>query len=171
MRRTAPIRGRWRAPGVLAATVALAALACSRTGAPAPVVRPPAVQPPGLESVPEAPVPESPAPGPSPLELADALFEAGDVEGAAAAYEEHLASASPDGAPRALFRLGLLLVTPDRPVSDAARGRALLRTLLRDYPESAYRAPAEYLLALQGETEELRRQLEEIKRIDLEDGG
>ncbi len=135
--------------GVLVA--ALGAFGCPRAAAPPLEPRP-------------AP------PEPSPLERADALFEAGDEAAALAAYEEHLAGPASEGTARALFRMGLLLVTPGSPVADPRRGRELLRTLVREHPESAYRAPAEYLLALQGEAAELRRQLEEIKRIDLEGG-
>jgi len=113
----------------------------------------------------------TPPPAPSPpsaLEIADALFEAGDFPGAAVAYQSHLGSGESPvvGGDRALFRLAVIEL--GNATSGTARGLRLLRQLVSNHPESPYRSPAELLLSYEAETRRLREQLEALKAIDLE---
>jgi two-component system sensor histidine kinase GlrK len=103
-----------------------------------------------------------------PLEIGDAHFERGDFPAASDAYETWLAQA-PLGPPedQVLFRMALMRTLPGSPIRDARRARRYFTDLVERYPQSPLRAAADYLLGLQREVEELRHQLEEIKRIDL----
>jgi two-component system sensor histidine kinase GlrK len=133
----------WAALAVLA--VSLTSSACC--GHPPPVVQPGA------------------------LEIGDAAFDRGDYVAASGAYQDHLDhGASSSAADRVLFRLALMHLLPGSPVRDPRRAREYLAALVERFPESPFRAAAEYLFGLQREVELLRRQLEEIKRIDLEGG-
>ena len=112
----------------------------------------------------------SPAPiviQPSLLEVADAAFDRGDYTSASAAYQNHLDHGSTVAADRVLFRLALMYVLPESEVRDPRRAHKLLAELIERFPTSPYRGAADYLLGLEREVSTLRRQLEEIKRIDL----
>ncbi len=104
------------------------------------------------------------------LEIGDAAFDRGDYTAASDAYQDHLDRGSPASADRVLFRLALIYVLPGSDVHDPRRAHKLLGELVERFPRSPYRGAADYLLGLQHEVERLRRQLEEIKRIDLESG-
>jgi hypothetical protein len=112
----------------------------------------------------------------TPLELADSAFDAGDYPGARSGYESHLAGVDATvDADRVLYRLGILNLAGNGGERDAAAGYSLLRRLVREHPSSPYRMEAELILGLnarvdglEGEVEKLERQLEALKRIDLE---
>ena len=107
---------------------------------------------------------------PGPLQIGDAAFDRGDYSAASDAYQDHLDRGLPAATDRVLFRLALMYALPTSPVHDPRRARKLLGELAERFPESSYRGAAEYLFGLQREVEILRRQLEEIKRIDLGTG-
>ncbi|HVR30512.1 MAG TPA: hypothetical protein VMS86_13380 [Thermoanaerobaculia bacterium] len=117
---------------------------------------------------------ETPEPLLSALELADQAFAAGDLETALGGYRSYLdAHGAWEAADRALYRLAVLHLTNGGPAP--APANSLLRRLVREHPESPYRAEAELLLALtarvdglETEIERLERQLEALKRIDLD---
>lgn len=94
---------------------------------------------------------------------ADRAYHAGDLEGAAQAYEEALESTA--GGPReahALYRLALIYSRPDSLLHDGARAAELLRRLLRDYPDSSYAPQASLILDLQRQAEQLRQMSSEL---------
>lgn len=105
------------------------------------------------------------------------LLAAGRPAAAAEAWDRQLAAAG-DAAPGselALFHLALLHLAPDSPLHNPAYGDSLLRRLLAAHPDGALAHQARWLLDLrhenrsrQREIERLRRQLEELRRIDLE---
>jgi hypothetical protein len=114
------------------------------------------------------------APAPTVLELADRAYESGDLEVASAAYREHLEDEADAASDRALFRRGLFLYGSDS-AAERDQGRALLERLLATRPQSEYRWPSETVLrldreieALQKDLDEVERQLEILKRIDLD---
>ena len=112
--------------------------------------------------------PPAPIVQPSLLEIADAAFDRGDYTSASDGYQDHLDHGSTVAADRALFRLALMYVLPESEVRDPRRAHKLLAELIERFPTSPYRGAADYLLSLEREVTLLRRQLEEIKRIDLE---
>src|SRR5262245_61281694 len=120
--------------------------------------------------------PEPPAVESTALELADRAFEAGDYETARASYQAHLVGGeSTTENDRVLYRLAVLDLASDGGSRDAAAGYNLLRRLVREHPSSPYRMEAEIILGLNAradglatEVEKLERQLEALKRIDLE---
>lgn len=107
----------------------------------------------------------------------DRLLAADRPAAAAEGWERQLAAAG-DAAPGsdvALLHLALLHLAPDSPLHNPAYGDALLRRLVAAHPDGAAAAQARWLLELrrenrrrQEEIERLRRQLEELRRIDLE---
>ena len=105
------------------------------------------------------------------LEIGDVAFDRGDYAAASDAYQDHLDRGSPAATDRVLFRLALMYVLPSSEVHDPRRARKLLGELIERFPQSPYRGAAAYLLGLQREVQLLRRQLEEIKRIDLGGSG
>ena len=150
--------------------VALLATAACRS-APrqtATVVRP---QPVGAP----APDVEPPPPRPGDLSRGEALFAAGDLAAAAAAYEAHLAAGDGvSGGDLALFRLALVHLLPESPLHDPQQGAALLGRLLDAHPGSPFASSAAVILdlrrsnrSLDQEVVRLRDQLEELRRIDL----
>jgi len=120
---------------------------------------------------------------PDALAEGEELFSRAEYGGAAQAYVAHL-SARPDDPrnDRVLFRLGMLYLVHGAPERDAERGEQTLRDLSTRFPESPWRAEAEYLLSLRQEVarlevrsaadqkaiERLEAQIEALKRIDLE---
>jgi hypothetical protein len=121
------------------------------------------------------------APPPDPLASlarAEHLLATGDVAGAAAAYEEHLAAGDGvAGGDLALMRLALLRLQADGPLRDPAAGIGLLRRLLEVHPQSPYATAALLILHLRrdnrrldAEVVRLRRQLDELRSIDLGPG-
>lgn len=126
------------------------------------------------------------SPRPEPVPLADQLFARRQYAAATEAYERQLADA-PDGpgADRALFYLALAASAPELGSDGARRAANGLRQLIERFPDSSYRASAEILLALHRRQQELaaqldrlrrsaatlERQLEELKKIDLEKPG
>ena len=161
----------------LAVTAALTTAGC-RSGAPPPA--PPALTQPSRLPAADAP---SPAPPANPLAEADRAYTAGDFAAATAAYEGYV-TGSPAGAAadRALLQLALLYTLPDSSVADPAKGRARLRTLVERFPVSPYAPQARTVLALMDEidrlrgdlqrqkksADELKKDLEALKRIDLQ---
>jgi len=176
-----PRRGRSRSLRIaLVAAGAVLALSSCRSGrgggtdvaVPEPVPDVTPVPPPMVELPVLLPEVEPPR---SPLEVADEAFEARDFGAALDAYRSHLDSeaAAVDG-DRVLFRLAVLQLMNGSPARDAGAGYALLRRLVREHPESAYRAEAELILGLtarvdglEDEIERLETQLEALKSIDL----
>ncbi len=125
------------------------------------------------------------SPRPETVPVADQLFARRDFAAAAAAYEEELAAA-PDaaGSDRIRFYLGLAYSVPDFGGDGTRRAVDHLQQLIVRHPDSRYRTSAEVLLALLrqrqtllGQLQQLRqtattleRQLEEMKKIDLDKG-
>ena len=173
-------RLRWRALALFAA-FAFGGLAACHSAAPPPPPSPPPELPPPEPSVPPERPPEPPTP--DPLAAANSAYSTGTFGVATSAYKDFL-SANPDseGADRALIQLALLYTLPESSVADPAKGRARLRTLVERFPASPYAPQAQSLLALMAEierlrgdlqrqkqaTDALRKNLEALKRIDLQ---
>ncbi len=83
------------------------------------------------------------------LRRADVLFEAGDLAGAAPAYEAAL-SAQPGkrASARILYRMGVARATPGTASFDPGKARQAFGRLVAQYPSSAYAAKASLPLAL-----------------------
>lgn len=125
------------------------------------------VQPP--EAVQTPPSPESTEPTtPTVLEQADAWMAQRDYRRAAAVYREILReqSAGPD-APHAMLHLAIIQLVATGSLHDQAGAQNLLQRLVDKFPDSSERPTAEALLSLGNQADGLRRQLEELKRIDL----
>ncbi len=123
---------------------------------------------------------------PAPVSPADELFARRQFAAAADAYERQLAAAPDgDGADRSLFYMALASSAPELGGDGARRAVDGLERLVGQFPESSYRASAEILLALhhrhdrltarlealRASAAKLERQLEELKKIDLEQTG
>lgn len=110
--------------------------------------------------------PVAPLP-PSYFEMGERAFEAGDYAQAIEGYKAYL-QATPLGpnADRALFRLALAYALPESPARDATRSTELLEQLIREYPHSVFRSPAEFLLRQQSEIADQQSQVERL-RADL----
>ena len=108
---------------------------------------------------PSAPVAPPP---PNYFEMGERAFESGDYGQAIEAYNTYL-RATPLGpnADRALFRLALAHAFPESPARDAARATELLEQLIRQYPNSLFRSPAEFFIRQQSE---LARQQTELSQ-------
>ena len=109
---------------------------------------------------PRAPVAQPP---PNYFEVGERAFDAGDYAQAIEAYNAYV-HATPLGpnADRVLFRLALAYALPESPARDATRSTELLQQLMRDYPHSVFRSPAEFLLRQQSE---LAAQQSEVQKL------
>ena len=107
---------------------------------------------------------------------ADELLASGDVAAAAALYEGlSISGPEPD---RALLMLAVLELDSSAPTYDPETAFARLERVRDEYPSGPWAVTARALLALRGraraleaEVARLGRQLEEIKRIDLDPPG
>ncbi len=99
------------------------------------------------------------------LRRADVLFEAGDLAGAAPAYEAAL-SARPGAraSARTLYRMGVARATPGTAAYDPAQARQAFGRLVKQYPGSAYAAKSALPLALLGLIQEASLQREALAR-------
>lgn len=105
---------------------------------------------------------------PSVLEQADQWMAQRDYWKAAAAYREILReqTGAPD-APHAMLHLAVIQLVANGSLHDEAGAQNLLKRLVDRYPDAPERPTAEALLSLGDQADGLRRQLEELKRIDL----
>jgi hypothetical protein len=110
-----------------------------------------------------------PAPAPeTPLERADRLFEEKRYAEAVAEYTAWLAeNGTAPPADHVLLRLALARLSSGTRVYDPEAARALLRRLVRDFPDSPYRPAVELILGWHRDLDRVREQLEELKKIDL----
>jgi Tetratricopeptide repeat len=166
--------------GVLLLLAVLAAAGCHK-GRRTPVVasapRPPSPSP--------TPTPPPPAPviTVSPLEEADRAFASGNYDEAARGYDNYL-RATTSGGQRddALFHLALTYVLRPAPGADWPRAIAMLKQLLEEYPESAFKSQANLILSLRAELDQtaadskqrelrikqLTTELDRLKKIDAD---
>lgn len=109
---------------------------------------------------------------PSPLAAADSLFTQGELAAARASYlaflNEH--PQEPESG-HALLRLAVIYLQPDGPAYDPGLAGRVLDRLLAEFPDGPEEPAARALRSLQGQANELQRQLDELKRIDLETAG
>lgn len=141
------------------------------------VVKPPSPAPPQKprpKPTPTPPVPQpeetpEPAEPPSPLTAADSLFARGELAAARASYlaflNEH--PQEPESG-HALLQLAVIYLQPDGPAYDPALAGRVLDRLLAEFPDGPEEPAARALRSLYGKSNELQRQLDELKRIDLE---
>lgn len=116
------------------------------------------------------------------LSQADALYEAGDYPDAALTYRAVLAEQPAEATDRVLFRLAMIHLLPSSEVNDPEAGRSYLDQLVSSFPDSPLAEPARLVLDLQDRLDtlderadkqadridRLSRQLEALKRIDIE---
>lgn len=119
---------------------------------------------------------------PALLSQADALYEAGDYPDAAQIYRTALSEQPAEETDRVLFRLAMIHLLPTSEVNDPETGRAYLDQLVSSFPDSPLAEPARLVLDLQDRLDtldeqaekqadridRLSRQLEALKRIDIE---
>ncbi len=97
---------------------------------------------------------------PDELREADALFAAGDLEGAAAAYRAAAAADPPPaGIDRALHHLALIHSLPGTALHDPERARSLLERLAAEHPRSPYGRAAAASLERERERRRLASEL------------
>ena len=134
---------------------------------------PPAITPdiPTL-SVP-APVEPAIAPkaavAPTSFDLGEASFQARNYVKAARSFEDYL-RAHPGSANRdvVLFRLALSLALTDSSGRNIRRVEEVLKRLVAEFPGSPYKGPAEFILGLQSQVENLKEDIKEKEaRIKL----
>ncbi|MGH9379161.1 MAG: hypothetical protein ACRD2Z_00900 [Thermoanaerobaculia bacterium] len=150
---------------------------CARWCEQAPVELPPPPPPPEetrpeREPPPPEPEPEivwEPVETSSPLAAADGLFASGELAAARAAYVAYL-NDNPQGSEsaRALLQLAVIYLQPDGPAYDPALASRVLDRLLAEHDGEPEERAGRALRSLQRQAGELQRQLDELKRIDLE---
>ncbi|MBI4472816.1 MAG: tetratricopeptide repeat protein [Acidobacteria bacterium] len=115
------------------------------------------------------------------LEQADRAFSAGNYDEAARGYDDYL-KLSPNGSQQdeSLFRLGLTYVLRANSSADWDQAAKCLKRLVDEYPNSPLRPPANLILALRSEVDQLTldsktrekrirqitTELERLKKID-----
>jgi tetratricopeptide (TPR) repeat protein len=130
---------------------------------PAPVLVPPPLPPP--------PGPVSPAPNlvPPAYKAAEQAFEAGKYLEAAKAYESYLRLNDPDNQDRVHFRLGLAYsLLPDSPQQNVKNARTHFQRLVKEFPDSPYRAPADLILSLLTAIDKLNASHRELRANNRE---
>lgn len=104
--------------------------------------------------------------------VGDRYYENGRYPEAAAAFQAYLASNPSDNeeVARTLYRLGVILATPQSPAYDPERSLVLLERLITDYPGSPHAAEAQLLRALQIRANQLDEELQQdrIRLVELE---
>lgn len=143
----------------------------------------PSTPPPAEEPRPEPPpppppdpqlkvVPPEPAEPPSPLTAADSLFARGELAAARGSYLAFLNGnpQDPESA-HALLRLAVIYLQPDGPAYDPSLAARVLDRLISEFPDGPEEPAARALRSLYGRADELQRQLDELKRIDLDATG
>jgi tetratricopeptide (TPR) repeat protein len=124
---------------------------------PAPVLVPPPLPPP------LAPVAPAPNLIPPAYRTAEQAFEAGRYLEAAKAYESYLRLNDPDNQDRVHFRLGLSYsLLPDSPQQNLKNARTHFQRLVKEFPDSPYRAPADLILSLLATIDKLSANIREI---------
>jgi len=117
------------------------------------------------------------------LEMANRAFISGSYDDAARGYEYYLRIA-PTGVYRdqALFHLGVIFALRPAPGTDWQRAMSTLKQLVDDYPTSPLRAPANLILSLHAELDQLTNdskqrdlkikqlttELDRLKKIDAD---
>jgi tetratricopeptide (TPR) repeat protein len=160
--------------GVLLLSAVFAAAGCHKR---APVV---ASAPPPL---PPPPPPPAPVITVSPLEEADRAFASGNYDEAARGYDNYL-RATTSGGQRddALFHLALTYALRPAPGTDWPRAIAMLKQLLEEYPDSAFKSQANLIVSLRAELDlaaadskqrevrikQLTTELDRLKKIDAD---
>lgn len=106
-------------------------------------------------------------PPPNYFEIGEKAFQVGDYPRALEAYNAYRRE-MPDGpdTDRVLFRLAMVYALPESPARDTIRSVELLEELVREYPDSLFRSPAEILLHQQMELTAQRSEVERL-RADL----
>jgi Tetratricopeptide repeat len=166
--------------GVLLLLAVLAAAGCHK-GRRTPVVA--SAPPPPSPSPTPTPPPPAPVITVSPLEEADRAFASGNYDEAARGYDNYL-RATTSGGQRddALFHLALTYVLRPAPGADWPRAIAMLKQLLEEYPESAFKSQANLILSLRAELDQtaadskqrelrikqLTTELDRLKKIDAD---
>jgi tetratricopeptide (TPR) repeat protein len=138
-----------------------------------------------ITALPPAPsAPPAPSPAAAALDEADNAFNAGRYDEATRGYENYFRltpSTGPAGQrDQALFRLGLAYALRSAP--DWQKASVALRQIMEGFPNSPYKAPANLILSLHSELDQLTAnsqqrdqrikqlttELDRLKRIDAE---
>jgi TolA-binding protein len=138
---------------------------------------PSAITPP--VTIPSKPAPPEPVPPPKAaaihdnFELGEADFKAGKYQQAALSFESFLSNdRESENRDRALFLLGLCRILPNDSSRDVRKGEAAFKELISEFPDSDYRAQAEFILGLQAQIERMRSDVrdrdERIKKLSEE---
>ena len=168
----------------LAAVLLSAILAAAGCHKRRPAVASP---PPPLPTPVSAPAP-APAPPPpvvtvSPLEQPDRAFASGNYDEAARGYENYLRETTSGGQrDDAIFHLALTYALRPAPGTDWPRAIGMLKQLVEEYPESAFKSQANLILSLRAELDQvaadskqrdlrirqLTTELDRLKKIDAD---
>jgi hypothetical protein len=149
-----------------------------QTSASPPVESAPqAITPTVIPPVKPEPVEPSPAPiavaAPSSLDMGSTSFRAGDYIKAARSFEDYLKTDSKsENRDIALFYLGLSRALSNNANRNMRRAEDALKRLIVEFPTSQYKGPAEFILGLQAQIENLQSDLKEkelkIKQLSEE---
>ncbi|MCX7948682.1 MAG: tetratricopeptide repeat protein [Treponemataceae bacterium] len=110
------------------------------------------------------------------MALAQGFLDRQDFEGALREYQKvlSLSGKSPPG-DEALFQMGMIHAHYGNPKRDYPKSLALLRRMVREYPQSPKAEQAKLVIGLLQENErlaqtllKLQQTLEETKKVDLE---
>jgi hypothetical protein len=138
----------------------------------APQAITPAIAPLKPEPAEPSPAPKTAA-APSSLDLGEASFRDGDYINAARFLEDYLKTGSvTENRDAALFYLGLSRALSNNPNRNMRRAEEVLKRLIAECPSSPFKAPAEFILELQAQVENLQVDLKEkeakIKQLSEE---
>lgn len=102
------------------------------------------------------------------LATADQLFARGDFDGSLKVFQKIL-DAAPDRPPadRATYTIGLIYAHPRNPKRDLEKAKKSLDRIVRLYPASPWAEQAKVWVGVLSETEESKREIEQVRR-DLE---
>ncbi len=102
------------------------------------------------------------------LLVADDLFARGDFDGSLNAFQK-IFDAAHDRPPadRAAYSIGLIYAHPQNPNRDVQKARRSLDRIIRQYPDSPWAEQARIWVGVLDETEESKREIEQVRR-DLE---
>ena len=120
------------------------------------------------------PPPVSPSSPASPLDQADRAFTSGNYDEAARAYEDYLRQPLSGSSQRdqALFHLGLTYLLRPTPSADWQRAAAVFKQLMDEFPNSAFKPPANLILSLHSDLDQLnadsKQRDQRIKQLTTE---
>ncbi len=159
-----------RSAGFVSICLLLLAGACHRKATVRPTPPPPVANTridrnplPSLPA-PRPATPPAPIPTPVPLNLfqkGEQYFEKGEYDQATLAFEQYLKDPDPRNQPTALFHMGMARILSADSAKNMRQAEGDLKSLIAQFPDSPYRAQAEFILSQQSQIDRLRNDVKE----------